>query len=420
MLRVWVDGTPVGRIERLDESGTTFAYDANVPADKAVSISMPVRTASYNQDYGMLPIFDMNLPEGALKDSLRERFSKALGTFDAMDLLSVVGRSQIGRIRFTGMDETLDQSVPFQSVDEILRSHKDGDLYTHLMEQFAEHSGLSGAQPKFMIRDDENVEAPRTIKSATHIVKFWDDQHPELAANEFFCMKAAKLAGLETPDIELTDDGRALVIKRFDVTEDGGSLGFEDLCVLSGQRSEDKYYGTYEKNVFKSLKEFLGSNWKESRKDIFKQFVLNCLVRNGDAHLKNFGVLYSNPEEDPKLAPVYDVVTDGAYFKKENNMALKLGGTPRWPKPATLLQIGTNRCELRPAEVKQALEEVAEAVADVYPEMLAWFKNSNHPEVGEQISKLWQEGMEKSLGYIHQKMKSPKDPAPNERPEPKL
>ena len=78
-----------------------------------MTLTMPKRTESWNSEFGLLPIFDMNLPEGALEGKIRTAFAKALGRFDDIDLLSVVGRSQIGRIRSTGMEEELVEDVPF-------------------------------------------------------------------------------------------------------------------------------------------------------------------------------------------------------------------------------------------------------------------------------------------------------------------
>src|SRR5437879_3838352 len=115
---------------------------------------MPVRLASWNTSFGLAPIFEMNLPEGALRERLRLAFAKATGAFDDLDLLTVVGRSQVGRIRYTGEREQLDEAVPFQSVDEILESRRGGELFRYLLEKFAEFSGISGVQPKILVRDE--------------------------------------------------------------------------------------------------------------------------------------------------------------------------------------------------------------------------------------------------------------------------
>jgi serine/threonine-protein kinase HipA len=59
-------------------------------------------------------------------------------------------------------------------------------------------------------------------------------------------MQAARKAGLETPDVELAAQGRLLIVKRFDLDEKGGYLGFEDFCVLNGLATDDKYVGSYQ------------------------------------------------------------------------------------------------------------------------------------------------------------------------------
>jgi serine/threonine-protein kinase HipA len=97
----------------------------------------------------------MNLPEGVLRERLRLAFAKATGTFDEFDPLSVVGRSQVGRIRYTGEHDQLHEDVPFQSVDEILGRRRGGDLFRYLLEKFASFSGISGVQPKILLRDEK-------------------------------------------------------------------------------------------------------------------------------------------------------------------------------------------------------------------------------------------------------------------------
>jgi serine/threonine-protein kinase HipA len=135
---------------------------------------MPHRVPSYNWPHGLLPIFEMNVPEGALRERLIRTFAKATGSFDDFDLLSIVRRTQLGRIRCSAMDAVLDEETPFQSVDEILRARRDGGLFDHILDRFARYSGLSGVQPKVLIRDEKKFAAGETrrsssIRAATHI-----------------------------------------------------------------------------------------------------------------------------------------------------------------------------------------------------------------------------------------------------------
>ena len=208
MIEVWTDATEAGLFDRSGDRGSTFAYLPGAPPVRAVSVTMPVRPESWSVSFGLLPIFEMNLPEGALRERLRLAFAKATGTFDEFDLLSIVGRSQVGRIRYTGDKEQLDEDVPFQSVDEILERGRGGDLFRYLLEKFAPFSGISGVQPKILVRDEKvfaemehtGQRLSQNCKGATHIVKFWEpNEYPQLAANEYFCLGAARKCGLVCP-----------------------------------------------------------------------------------------------------------------------------------------------------------------------------------------------------------------------------
>lgn len=361
---------------------------------------MPVRVASWDVAFGLAPIFEMNLPEGALRERLLRMFAKAAGRFDDFDLLEIVGRSQIGRLRYSGWDQPLSIDVPFQSIDDILRARRGGELFEYLLNTFARHSGLSGVQPKVMIRSDRRGKkegTSQTVKSATHIVKLWDpDEYPELAANEYFCLTAAKKMGLEVPPFELSDDGAALVIERFDLHDETYS-GFEDFCVLNGLPTRRKYEGSYESQLFKRARDFLpAGHAPASMETLFKLFVLNSAIRNGDAHLKNFGIVYNDVNGDAQLAPVYDLVTTTAYIPVDN-MALLLEGSKRWPDQRKLINLGQVRADLTNQRALQILEATADTLSDVAVELEKYFRQSEY-EVGQRMIASWETGIKETLG----------------------
>src|ERR1700686_1954699 len=101
MIKVWTDAAEAGLLDRQRDRGSAFAYLPETVPQRAVSVTMPVRLPSWDVPFGLPPIFEMNLPEGALRERLRLAFAKATGTFDDFDLLSIVGRSQVGRVRCT-------------------------------------------------------------------------------------------------------------------------------------------------------------------------------------------------------------------------------------------------------------------------------------------------------------------------------
>ena len=313
MIKVWTDAAEAGL---LDRSGRAAARSSICPeiAARARSPS-PCRCASpsWDMQFGLAPIFEMNLPEGVLRERLRLAFAKATGTFDEFDLLGIVGRSQVGRIRYTGQKEQLQEDVPFQSVDEILAKRRGGELFRYLIDKFAillRHQRRaaedSGARRSGLRRPEQGRRRlSESYRGATHIVKFWEqNEYPQLAANEYFCLKVAEKCGLEVPPYRLAEDALALVIDRFDLRPDGTYRGFEDFCVLNARRTDEKYSGSYETSIMKRFAQFANSpHVGEDLERLFTLIALNCALRNGDAHLKNFGIVYDDVRAKPASRP---------------------------------------------------------------------------------------------------------------------
>jgi serine/threonine-protein kinase HipA len=405
-IRIWTDSQPAGLLDRRGDRGSTFVYGPETAPGRAVSVTMPVRLASWDTPYGVAPIFEMNLPEGALRERLRLAFAKATGSFDDLDMLAIVGRSQLGRVRFTAAGDALDEAVPFQSVDEILSSRRGGELYRFLIEKFAAYSGISGVQPKFLVRDESTFAAgagakralSTSFRGATHIVKFWDPtEFPQLAANEFFCLRAAQRCGLEVPPHRLADDGSALVIDRFDLRDDATYRGFEDFCVLNARRTDEKYSGSYETAILRRFQQFARSpQMLDESLRLFTLIALNCALRNGDAHLKNFAILYDDVEGDAHLAPVYDLVTT-TVFLAQDRMALTLNGSNQWPSAKHLIQFGEKRSIGTRATLAARLEQIRDALADTAKDIAAYGRE--HPEftnIGRRMIGEWELGVRTS------------------------
>ena len=410
MIKVWTDGAEAGLLNRAGVRGSAFVYQPDTSPARSVSVTMPVRLSSWDVQYGLHPIFEMNLPEGVLRERLRLAFAKATGTFDEFDLLGIVGRSQVGRLRYTGKKEQLQEDVPFQSIDEILEKRRGGDLFRYLLDKFASFSGISGVQPKIMVRDEAasvllNIAEHRLSQSyrgATHIVKFWEqNEYPQLAANEYFCLKVAEKSGLEVPRCRLAEDALALVIDRFDLRSDGTYRGFEDFCVLNARRTEEKYRGSYETSIMKRFVEFANSpHVSEDLERLFTLIVINCALRNGDAHLKNFGIVYDDVLGEARLAPVYDLVTTSVYLPKDS-MALTLNGTTKWPKNKELQRLGETRMGASPARVKEIMGRIGEAMEATSQELRAYTKgHQEFEEVGSRMLQEWEQGVESSLNAV--------------------
>ncbi|MCE3268841.1 MAG: hypothetical protein K0R49_1093 [Burkholderiales bacterium] len=398
MLDVFIGNEIIGSLFRAksDRSKFYFGYNEQAISQNAVSLSMPITKEQYVSEYNKLhPIFDMNLPEGVLKERLRKEFSKVIQQFDDLTLLEIIGSSGIGRLRFALPGKKLAE-VPAQSLNELITHDGAEGLFESLLNRYAIYSGISGAQPKVMLREEGNILERLTYRGATHIIKAWNkDEYPQLAANEYFCMRAALHASLIVPEFNLSQNGKFFIMKRFDL-ENGIYLGFEDFCVLNGKTSEQKYEGSYE-NITKRIKDFVSPEQiKPALESFFKTLVLSCVIKNGDAHLKNFGVVYTNAESTVKLSPIYDLVSTTPYYKQDI-LALTLYGTKRWPTTKILLDFARTQCNITDAYAKELMIDVIKGVRTAMEELNCYMnKNKEFKEIGTNMISQWEQGLYKS------------------------
>ncbi len=387
-LAVWAADRRSGLLARVPDQKYVFAYDPAGGRDLQVSLTMPVRLESW-VSRGLHPIFQMNLPEGALLEAIRRAIAKIIGE-DDLSILRVTGGHQVGRNRFTLPDDTSQDPLEKpESLDELLAYPDTKALFHELVAKYALRSGISGVQPKVLLK----ASARGTLTSAGYIIKSWGTEYPCLAANEYFCMTVAQRAGLPTPDFFLADNGGLYIMRRFDIASDGTPMGFEDMCSLQALGTAQKYAGSYER-IAKSIHGFVsGPCLMAAREQFFATLVLSVMLRNGDAHLKNFGVLYKAPQESVGLAPVYDLVTTAAYIQNDVP-ALTLAGTKKWWPRKLLERFALAHLSLPAATVSATFDRLVQALTETRALIPAYIKD--HPDfrqVGERMLAAWDQGV---------------------------
>lgn len=364
--------TPQGESGDLHkEARYSFRYLTD-DRSRELSLTLPIRAEDYAST-DLLPPFESCLPEGHVRERLTKRLLK-FGKVDDMALLEAVGSNGIGRLRFFSGEPKPVKEPP--ALQEILSTRDSAEVFEHLLDTYIA-SGISGVQPKALV--------PEAIKGSiiqpSVIVKATPPEYPSLAKNEFVCMEVARRAGLDVPPgFWLSDDGQLFVVSRFDTDQSkdaGFHLGFEDFCQLMGKTSSGKYEGRYE-NIVKAIHLFCAGNAAESSRKFFSYLAASVLMENGDAHLKNFGLIYEHPRADkPKIAPLYDVTTTSIYSiagARDLTMALKLDGDRRYPSLEALVRFGREKCGVaRPAEV---IESIAHSMMDVATEYADLFDRS--------------------------------------------
>lgn len=366
--------TPEGRSGRVFTSAEDFIfrYHEDALPDSAISLSMPVRTDEFRRR-DLHPIFQMNLPEGYVLEQLRNRLAKTVNV-DPMLLLALSGSSSpIGRVQVRS--ETVDalleeQEFPGEKLEEILTWDGTEDIFAGLLDRYILRAGISGVQPKVLVPEHQDTELPRaTSKTSDLIIKSGLDEYPGLAINEFLCMSIAKEAGISVPEFYLSDNTKLFVMRRFDRDEQLNPIGFEDMAVLMGLSADQKYSKSYAA-IAKAVRLFCpAKHLQSSLAELFDSVVLSCIVGNGDAHLKNFGLLYSEPtQRDARLAPAYDIVNTTAYIP-EDVLALDLAGNKSMFASRQGLLAFAQTCEVdRPKERIQRMLTALEVVLKRYPQ----------------------------------------------------
>ena len=367
------------------ESQFVWRYSTTQP-NTELSLTMPLRAQSYNSHVPH-PIFAMNLPEGRQHERLQARFAKQFSRFNEMAMLSLMGQDQIGRISLRHGDSPA--VTPPIGLSALLKSSANEGLFEFLVDQYYDR-GISGVQPKVLVPDgDLYLPTPKPTQPpslsretayASHlIVKTGGEDFPCLSQNEYLCMMVAKEAGLDVPEFYLSKDGNLFIMRRFDRPTLDMQLGFEDMAVLSGATYDDKghykYRGSYE-GVVRYIRHYCGANALAQTHKFFEYFALSVMLRNGDAHLKNFGLLYNHPSDavSIRLAPVFDVVTTSAYDYQpqgisgaltDRSLALKLNKSHNYPSRAQLLAFGRDMCLVKQPEA--VIERIGAAMQAILP-----------------------------------------------------
>jgi serine/threonine-protein kinase HipA len=368
-------GVSIGDAEHAGQLLRTSTYEFRYldpnPEQPGVALLMPPGEGLTWQDGDLFPPMDQNLPEGELFMKIRELFPKQPMT--PMHLLALVGRNGIGRLGYSLPERPAAVAPRPLSKAELLRTRYTPEVFNELVAAYlSTGAGIAGMQPKIMVPDRPTVPIPSLI------VKAASPAYPGLAANEYLCLSAARRAGIDVPSFALSDDGQMLILDRFDMaTHDDGRierLGFEDIAALAGLRVRDilsdrKYQGSYQR-VAELLRQL--QLHADNLHRFFQQVAFSVMVRNGDAHLKNFGVLYRSASE-VWLAPMFDVVTTAIYKYaqypggpelEDRTLALKLFAgrhrTKAYPTTEELHDFGRRVCGV--SQPARALEAMAQAM----------------------------------------------------------
>ncbi len=398
ILSVYVLGRAVAVLESKGDFKSVLSYHANIAPDDFVALTMPVRSESWVWDDTLPPVLQMNLPEGYLLQVLQEQFGPHIGA-SPMALLSVVGRNMVGRVQVAAAGTDLNVPTKAIEVAELLQGDNSEQVFAELVRQHAS-SGVSGVVPKFLDAQAERVafgsRKKITLLTRRHIIKGSSHLLPFIALNEHLCMQvAARL--LPTATTEISRDGQALVVHRFDVDENGQPhSGMEDFCALLGLRPSAKYETTWER-ITKAVRDHApGTQRLDTLRKLATTLLLTYALHNANCHAKNIALLYTS-RAVVHLSPVYDMLTTSVYAGYQHNPpGIGLMGKKTWAPGKSLQKFIAANFGISLREQIQIIDAITQAISEVAPNVrAAMIEHPAFADIGKRMLLAWQEGIDR-------------------------
>jgi len=359
----------------------TFIIDYNdFDIKNSISLSLPNTQKIYLYDYKFPPFLESFLPEGYLYEIFKNILSKEYGKVDDYLIFSLLSSNIKSRVEF---QSDLQRSIEFPSldIDDIL-ANDTKDTFSNLLHTFLNKNAISGVQPKTiaLLKDKEKLDTKE------YIIKTWGDEYPDLALNEYFCLRAVQKAGVKTANIQLSKNNKFLIVEKFTLKKDGSFYGFEEILSLMEKNKDSKYDGSYEQ-IAKIIYSYT-TNKKESIIAFYKTVVMNYLLKNGDAHLKNFGLLFDDDFKNIFYSPVYDVINTVVYIHKDKP-ALMLEGKKIWYSKDTLIKFGQKSCLLTLSESKKYYQECFDALIWAIKTLQEYLLQNPDFKIGKMMLGSW-------------------------------
>lgn len=320
------------------------------------------------------PVLSNLLPEGSLRELIAQGLKVHVD--NEFHILSYLGEDLPGAIEATPMEP---EDVP----DSVLNT--DGKAKAVKFEKLTQENkfSLAGVQMKFSMKEkDGRYNLSKGNVLGDWIIKTPSTKHKLLALNEYTAMSLAGLVGVDIPEIKLVeldkldnlpqinlpDEKQAFAIKRFD-REDDQRIHMEDFAQILVKYPHEKYTSANYENIGKVIYDFSGDGLADAQQ-FARRLLVNILLANGDAHLKNWSFLYPD-KVTPRLSPAYDIVTTNVYIENETQYALNLSKTKEWYTVTMAhFQTWADKSGIPWRAIKPHLDDTLSTARELWPEAL--------------------------------------------------
>lgn len=300
------------------------------------------------------------------------------------DLLRLIGARGLGALAFfesgTEPDFALDDAADTSEVAELVeaahRFERGDPVDPDMARLLKAGSSAGGMRPKALFRDahGEWIGKFRAIEDRDDVVGL-----------EAASLELARGAGIRIPRtrlLRLSGGRKVLLVRRFDVTPEGGRRHVLSLSTLMQER-RDLPVLNYE-DVLAEIARFSTAP-DEDLRAFYRHMVFNVALGNTDDHLKNWALITDS--QGFRLAPAFDLIPDiGA--RHEHVLRFRNSNYP--PDRSALISMAVQFNTLEPETI---IDEVCEAVSGFAREA----KDSEVPDgqirryeadIGRRLSKL--------------------------------
>lgn len=355
---------------RSDTSRPTFSLTTHPRFPRANTLM----TEPWTTHQRLHPVLSNLLPEG----SLRELIAQALKVHvdNEFNILTYLGQDLPGALIAEPLEP---EDVPAN----ILTTYAKGRPVKFEKLTYENKFSLAGVQMKFSMKEkDGRYNLSKDSVLGDWIVKTPSTKHKDVPANECTAMRLASLIGVEIPEIKLIeldkldnlpqinlpDEKVAFAIRRFD-RDKNQRIHMEDFAQVLVKYPHEKYKSANYEQIGKIILEYSGSGLVDLQQ-FARRLLANILLANGDAHLKNWSLLYAD-RVTPRLSPAYDIVTTSVYIKDERHYALNLGKTNEWYAASyTHFEAWANKTGMHWRAIKPHLVDAMEKARSLWPDAL--------------------------------------------------
>ena len=338
------------------------------------SHSAKIMSVPWEGNQRLHPVLSNLLPEG----SMRELIAHGLKVHNDNEfhIFSWLGEDLPGALVATPMEP---DDVP----DRVISTHGRAKAVKFDKGSQENRFSLAGVQMKFSMKEkDGRYNLPMSGTLGDWIIKTPSTQHKNLPLSEYTAMSLASQVGINIPEIRLVDldkldnlpqinlpdEKQAFAIKRFDRSGQV-RIHMEDFAQILVKYPHEKYDSVNYEQIGKVIYEYSGDGLADAQQ-FARRLLVNILLANGDAHLKNWSLIYPD-QRTPRLSPAYDIVTTNVYIKGETTFALNLDKARKWYAVTTAsFESWADKAGIPWRAIKPHLDDVMEKARSLWPDSL--------------------------------------------------